>query len=148
MFIEFDQFKDADMANHYLARLNQDFENGIGGAGFLLYMIYSQDNAFLSNEMKIAIGCSDQRAGFYGVKSFDLLQKEAECAKGSSMHLIAKYYELGIPPATRDFDSFKVWTDRAAENGFPVVEDLLLIYGDPKSKYYNEDKARQIRELI
>jgi TPR repeat protein len=146
--IDFQKFKNVDEAKQYVAALDRDFRNGSGQAGFLLHMILSEYNAFLESEMMNAIGCSEERSLSYCVESFDLLKVEADAGSGQSMHFLAKYYETGVPPVDKDFDAFKFWTDKAAAVGFTVVQDLLAIYADPKSKFYDQNKAELIRASV
>lgn len=146
--ILFEKFRTVEGAREYILELEGQFSGGSGWAGFWLFNIYSEDNAFLSEECKAAIGLSNERALSYCAKAFSLLKAEAERGDGESAHLLAKYYEWGLPPISRDRDIFKYWTDKAADAGFVVLQDLLAIYADPKSKFYDAKRAVELRALV
>ena len=136
-----------EKARRSLEILKQEFSAGSGKAGYTLHILYSE-GVNLPEEIKAVIGVSDLVAIEYYVKAFDLLMKEAEVGDGESMHLGAMYYQGGPPPGRNDKDLFKFWTDKAVEAGYLVLDDLLAIYWDPKSKFFDPKKAKQFHGLI
>ena len=111
-------------------------------------LFFSEGNALMSDEVKSAICVSDTMALDYFIRSYELLKKEAQAGNGESMHLIAMYYATGLPPVGRDKDQVKMWTDKAASAGYVVLDDLLAIYGDKKSAFYDPVKAHDLYKLL
>ncbi len=64
------------------------------------------------------------------------------------MHLIAMYFQTGTPPVSKDMHLFKMWTDKAADAGCVVLDNLLAIYGNSKSEFYDPDKVRELRKRV
>ena len=140
-------FENLEDVKKHIEFHEQKYRDGCGKSGYALAFMYAEGNQ-LKEEIKSAIGVSDKLALSYFVRSFSLLEREAEAGDGESMHLIAMYYQTGTPPVSPDQDLFKHWTDRSAAAGYAVLDDLLAIYGDPKSKHYSLEKAVGLRKLI
>lgn len=147
--LNFNDFKTLEKAQKCVAALESEFQMGNGKAGYQLSIIYSEGNTFIPQEVYTAIGGSDKKALDYLTKSFSRLVKGAETGDGECMHLIAMYYQDGVAVVSRDKLQFKLWTEKAVNAGYEgALEDLMGIYGNPKSEFYNEEKAHELRKRI
>ncbi len=132
-------------AQSYIHKLKQAFKCGDGHAGFALAIIYSEGNTLISEKIKKIIGASDLKASEYNFKSFILLKKTARTGDGESMHLIAQYYQCGLPPVKRNRYLFELWTQKAFAAGYlGAFDNLMQIYQNPKSKLCDTLEARRL----
>jgi hypothetical protein len=146
---DFKAFVTLESANSCIELLKQEFEHGCGKAGYALALIFSRENTFIPGEIKRAIGVSDEKALAYQTESFGLLKQSAENGDGESMHLVASYYQCGMPPAARDHHLFGVWTEKAFRAGYVgALDNLVAIYADPKSEFHCAEKAEQLRRQL
>lgn len=143
-----EEFATFEKARNVIDGLDHQFQNGNGKAGYMLSVLHSEGNTLVPQPIRDALGLSDKKAMDYTIKSYHLLRNEAELGDGESMHLLAQYYQTGMPPVSQDRDLFKLWTDRAAEAGYVCLENLLAIYGSRTSEFYDPEKARRLRDLL
>jgi TPR repeat protein len=142
-------YKNFESARKQIARLEKAFQKGDGKAGYNLATIYSPSCCFVPEEVQQKIGASEERSLEYMTKSFGLLKREAKRGDAESMHLVALYYQCGTPPVSEDRDLCLEWNEKAFAAGCVIAaDDLLAYYGNPKSVYYDEQKASGLRRFL
>jgi len=144
--LDHNNFTTVEKAKQSIGLLEQEFRKGNGVAGFMLAVVYSEGATFMPDEVKAAIDASDTKALEYQTRSFPLLLRKAEEGDGECMHVLSMYYQAGMPPVKPDRHLFKVWSERAFEAGYHLaVDNLLAIYGNPSSEFYEPAKALELR---
>ena len=140
-----ENFETVETAFRSIEQLEQRFKTGDAFAGYTLSFVYSEGSTFMPTEVKKAIGVSDEKSRNYMKDSFPLLKREAVRGNAEAMYLIGSYYQTGIPPVQRDKQLFKIWTQKAFDAGYlGAVDNLVAIYSDQKSEFYNPEYAREL----
>lgn len=101
-----------------LAKIEEEFRQGQGDAGFILGFLYSPDNAALSDKVKLEIGASHAKSIKYFEAAHPMVMREALAGSGRSMHLIALYYQNGFPPVAQDTSQYESWKNKALKAGY------------------------------
>jgi TPR repeat protein len=103
-------------------RVIEKFEEAIrygkGDAGFMLGSLFSPENEILSNAVKVGIGASHEKSRSYFEEAFSVLMREALAGNGRSMHMIAVYYQSGLPPVSYDIAQYEHWKNKALNAGY------------------------------
>jgi TPR repeat protein len=101
-----------------VTNLEAVFRQGQGEAGFILGFLHSPDNVILSDKVKLEIGATQEKAIGYFQAAYPVLTREALTGNGKSMHLIALYYQIGLPPVSHDQTQYEHWKNKAIEAGY------------------------------
>jgi TPR repeat protein len=130
-------------------RLKKLFEDGDARAGYALTVYLDPDNEAIPPGWRQRSGASASECRRVCVETFRLLQEAANKGDGESMHLVAQFYQTGMPPVPRDMESFRDWCERAVAAGYTfAANDLYSLYSDPQSKFFAPDKARRFMDVI
>lgn len=108
----------AQDVNRVVAKFEAAFRQGQGDAGLILGFLYSPDNVVLSDKVKLEIGATHERSISYFQAAHPVLMREALAGNGRSMHLIAIYYQSGLPPVSHDPAQYEYWKNKAIEAGY------------------------------
>jgi TPR repeat protein len=138
-------YETADIAFQSINRLEQRFKLGDPFAGYALAFVYSEGSTFVPSDVKKAIVVSEEKSLIYMRDSFPLLEKEAAKGNAEAMYLIGSYYQTGTAPVQRNKEFFRSWNQKAFDAGYlGAVDNLLAIYGDRKSEFYNPEYAEDL----
>jgi len=100
-----------------IEKFEEALKQGEGEAGFMLGYFASPDSA-LSERIKSEIGASREKSVDYFRKGYAVLMREASAGNGRAMHLIAMYYQSGLPPVSCDSEQYEYWINKAREVGY------------------------------
>ena len=101
-----------------IERFEEAFRHGNGDAGFILGHLFSPYNVILSDTVKAAIVTSHEKSKDYFKNAYPMLMREALTGNGRSMHLIAIYYQSGLPPVSHDPTQYEHWKNKALNAGY------------------------------
>lgn len=124
MEFDYDQFFSLSIdstlveVKYVIKNLEEALRCGQGDAGFMLGVLYSPDNAILSKPVMHALGASHEKSKECLVSGYSHLIREASAGNGRSMHLIAIYYQGGLPPVSHDIAQYEYWKEKAIDAGY------------------------------
>ena len=101
-----------------ISQLQTIFDQGQGEAGFMIATLFDQANVILSDAVKSAIGAANEKSKVYYEQAYHLLLKEAISGNPKSMHMVAIYFQAGLPPAGHDSSKYEYWKNKAIEAGY------------------------------
>ena len=110
---------------NFVQDLKARFALGDAKAGFILLAVFDPNNEAIPREWRQRIGASDSKCHKTCVETFKLLQSAARSGDGESMHLIAQYYQCGMPPVDQDMEQFREWCERAVNAGYVFAANDL-----------------------
>jgi len=101
-----------------VVKFEKAFRRGQGDAGFILGCLFNPDNMMLSDTVKQEIGATHEKSRTYFKAAHSILMHEALAGNGRSMHMIAVYYQSGLPPVSYDSEQYEYWKNKALNAGY------------------------------
>jgi hypothetical protein len=103
---------------HVISLLLTVFEQGRGEAGFMLATLFNPENVVLSDSVKSGIGATNEQSKVYYEQAYQLLMREALSGNSKSMHMVAIYFQAGLPPVGHDSSKYEYWKNKAIAAGY------------------------------
>lgn len=116
-FVEVGAFASVESARQTIQRLEELFVAGDGPSGYFLSVIFGGmivKNAEVEKYLTQFRHLELQHAE----AAFPLILRDAEAGDAYSMHLVAIYYQTGLPPAPRNTPLSEQWRQKAIRSGF------------------------------
>lgn len=131
-----------------IVRLEVLVSQGSALAAYRLSRVFDPWSVF-APEIKAALEASEDKSERYAQIAFDRFVELHKQGDGEAAHYLALYYQIGYPFAPRDYSKSIELNESALSLGYVfAANDLLSMYGDHQSAFYNPSRAREMYNLL